>query len=115
MKRWAFAVSPDGLGLSSETFWALNLPQYQELKLLWAAKQALFHNAHFPQSVPWDTQDFLRPGTRDARIRQTLRDKAEVMAINRRLNAMKPGAPPPDNLPDWAFGAKGRPVNGSSN
>ncbi len=109
MELWAFGTSPYGLGLAPEAFWCLTQWEYDALRLPWAHEQARFANAHFnADGTPWIADDFMGWSTREQRHQQVLRDKAAVIAERRRLSQMRKGEIY-DDIPDWAFGRKGRP------
>jgi hypothetical protein len=67
--------------------------EYLALKLVWASKEASFHNAHFRSSddVPFLPEDFITPESRVARKAQALREKADTMMERSRLELMKKG------------------------
>jgi len=106
---WAFATSPHGLGLSSESFWCLRTTEYQALRRAyeaplkrWAFEQATFHNANFEtKGAPWVPDDFLGQGNRQERIAQAARDKAETDLLNFELGRIQQGKT--TSVPFWAL------------
>ena len=68
--------------------------EYLALKMVWAGKEASFHNAHFrpADDVPFLPEDFINPRARIERKAQALREKADVMMERSRLELMKKGA-----------------------
>ncbi len=66
--------------------------EFIALKRVWAGQQAMFHNAHFhvPGEPPFIVEDFLNPEARAARKAKMLRDQAEAMREQAKLNLMKP-------------------------
>ncbi len=112
LKLWAFGTSPYGLGLEPNVFWALDKEEHKALIMVWAAKEATFHNAHFSQEgVPWIPEDFMGLGSREQRKQKVVIDGAKKNLLDSKLQRMKKGVAY-DNIPDWAFGRKGRPVDG---
>lgn len=112
MQIWAFGTSPHGLGLAPEAFWCLTQWEFDHLKMPWAHHQAQFHNAHFNSAgTPWIAEDFMGGGNREQRIQMRLRDEAISVMENKRLSRMKKGEVSAE-IPDWAFGRKGRPDSG---
>lgn len=108
---WAFATSPHGLGLSSEVFWCLRMPEYLALKKIydakirrWAIEQATLRNAHLTDGVPWTPDDFLGKSDRQKRIWQHKKDQQSVQMANFQLSRIVAGAPPPPDTPEWAIG-----------
>lgn len=67
----------------------------------WAQERADFRNAHhmYQNSTPWLADDFLGRGNYRARVRQSAKDKLDVVYENARLAQMKPGGVP-DDVPD---------------
>ncbi len=44
MDRWAFATSPDGLGLTSQFFWSITHRELRAYRKVWDAKQKQHRN-----------------------------------------------------------------------
>jgi|KBSSwiStaDraftv2_1062776.scaffolds.fasta_scaffold41152_2 hypothetical protein len=67
--------------------------EYLALKMVWAGKEASFHNAHFrpADDVPFLPEDFINPHARIERKAQALREKADVMMERSRLEMMQKG------------------------
>jgi len=67
--------------------------EYIALKMVWAGKEASFHNAHFrpADDVPFLPEDFINPEARVARKAAALREKADVMMERSRLDMMRKG------------------------
>ena len=65
--------------------------EYLALKMVWAGKEASFHNAHFrpADDVPFLPEDFINPHARIERKAQALREKADVMMERSRLEMMQ--------------------------
>ncbi len=110
---WAFGTSPYGLGLSSETFWALTGRELTALKTQWARTQAQALNLQAAtDGVPFIAEDFLGLSDRAERIAQAQVDKdvAEVQAAmeNARLLSLRMGASKIDEtgIPQWMKEAK---------
>ena len=101
-KLWAFGISPKGLALPDEQFWELSWAEYHELRALWAEDRALFFNANFSpeDKVPYSTDDFLYPGSRERRKTQAQMDAMAVRRLNAELETMT--AADLDGVPDWA-------------
>lgn len=78
----------------------------------WALERAMYANVHFRQvdehgkfsDVPFEPADFLGTGNRAQRQAQSIADKVELMRLNMRLSQIQPGAPPGDDIPEWARG-----------
>lgn len=75
---WAAAVSPHGLGLTSDRFWELTLREFYALS-------------------DWLPEDFMSRSDR----RQHARESREVSRANAKLASMQAGSMP-DDLPPWA-------------
>ena len=90
---WAFAVSPYGLALEEPRFWRLTPREFDALKMVWAQRQAAWHNAHFHQDPAFDPDDFMNPGARTARKLQAKRDAREVAMLNKSLELIRAGDP----------------------
>jgi hypothetical protein len=67
--------------------------EYFALKMVWAEKEASFHNAHFraAEDVQYLPEDFINPERRVARKAQAMREKADTMMERSRLELMKKG------------------------
>jgi len=111
MRTWALATSPDGMGIPPERFWELTWREFDALHTVyirklerWALERADFKNAHFggKDTPPWTIDEILGRVDRRKRIQQHGIDQMAVRRENLRLAQIKPGAPPPDNLPEWA-------------
>jgi hypothetical protein len=72
----------------------------------WGLQQAMFANAHFrgQHDAAWTAADFTGHSDRAGRQKQTLKDRLGLMMENARLALMRPGAPPSENVPEWARG-----------
>ncbi len=68
--------------------------EYLALKHVWAMKEAAFHNAHFRSSddVAFIPEDFITPQARVGRKAKMLRDKADTMMEQQRMQMMKKGS-----------------------
>lgn len=67
-----------------------------------ASIQATLYNAHFDnKGLPWTAEDLLGRGDREKRQRDRTIERMEVLRMNAKLGAMKPGAVV-DGLPEWA-------------
>lgn len=116
MRLWAFATSRDGLGLTSEQFWALSVREFNALKrvhrdtlIRWAIDRAQFMNAHFVKAgeEPWLPADFLGEGNRETRNDEKQLSLIAAAQVNAELAKIKKGDPPPEGLPSWATGVYG--------
>lgn len=89
---FAFATSPNGLGLDRETFISLSWKELEAHKKLWAEQRAMFFNANFStDGIPFLTEDFLGTGNREARKQEEAISKLITERANRELQRMKPG------------------------
>ncbi len=90
---WAFGVSPYGLGLSEGRLWTMTPREFIALKRVWAVREAAFHNAHFrpADDVPFLPEDFISPAARVERKAKMLRDKADVMMEQQKIDKMHAG------------------------
>lgn len=67
-----------------------------------ASIQATLYNAHFDnKGLPWTAEDLLGRGDREKRQRDRTRERMEVLRMNAKLGAMKPGITA-DGIPEWA-------------
>ncbi len=68
--------------------------EYLALKHVWAMKEAAFHNAHFRSAddVPFIPEDFITPSARIGRKAKMLRDKADTMMEQQRMQMMRKGS-----------------------
>jgi len=65
--------------------------EFIALKMVWAERQAMFHNAHFhAASEPsFIAEDFITPEARLLRKAKMLQDKAAAMAERTKLDMMR--------------------------
>lgn len=88
--------------MSFREFHALQTLYHGKLER-WAIERAQFANAHFANDrVPFLPEDFLGGGNREQRKLQSAKSQLAAAKENLRLNRIKKGDPPPDNLPSWA-------------
>jgi hypothetical protein len=68
--------------------------EFLALKMVWAQKEANFHNAHFRPSddVPFLPEDFINPNARVERKAKAMKDKAEVMLEQSRMELLQRGS-----------------------
>lgn len=80
--------------------------EYRELKLLWAERQAIEHNAWFLAKPAYVAGDFMDPASRQRRAAEAEMNALNVDRANAKLAKIKPGvkADQIDDLPDWAKG-----------
>lgn len=120
MKLWAYGTSPHGLGLQPDRFWTLTIREFQALKsvhrselMRWAIEQASFHNLNFlardsqgrPTEEPWKPEDFLGEGNRQDRNDERQFSTMAAAQANAALANIIAGAPPSEDIPEWAVGA----------
>lgn len=109
LRLWAFATSPDGLGLTPERFWSLTIPEYNALKEVhdnrvsgelrrWAIERAQFANVHFRrvergqyQDAPFVPEDFLGSGDHAKRTAEMMQSRRAVAMETARLAKMRHG------------------------
>jgi hypothetical protein len=107
-EAWAFATSPDGLGLSPERFWCFAWNDYTALKAIheqrasremrmWAWQRADWANVHFRQrdekgrckDAPFIAEDFLGTGNHKQRSAEMVESRRQVALENARLAQIK--------------------------
>lgn len=80
----------------------------------WAIERAWFANAHFVGKgvAPYTADDFLGRGNRAERQHEMTKDEKLVKAAQMQLDLQRKLGAKPQNIPDWAYGRKGKPANG---
>ncbi len=70
----------------------------------WAFERSMFANAHFrgKDEAAFLPDDFLGTGNRDQRSIDIFQDQQKTMQANIALSKIVKGAPPTEDIPDWA-------------